>query len=56
MPIRQIDCMRWDSRRCLLTRADLQSIPKGSTPTEMINWACDATKVVNSFLNALQKL
>lgn len=56
MPIRQIDRMRWVDRRCLLTRADLQGVPFGTSSTQLLNWAAGATHTVNAFLNALQKL
>lgn len=53
MSVRQIDRMRWGDRRCLLTRTDLQGIPAGTTPTQMLNWAGTATGVVNTFLRRL---
>lgn len=56
MKVRMIDRMRWEDRRCLLTRADLEGVPKGTSGTQMLNWAADATHCVNAFLNALQKL
>lgn len=53
MPIRQIDRMRWDDRRCLLTRTDLQAVPEGTTSIQLLSWAGTATGLVNTFLRAL---
>lgn len=56
MPIRQVDRMRWVDQRCLLTRADLEQVPKGTSGKQMLNWAADATHIVNTFLRGLQTL
>lgn len=56
MKRRMVDSMRWDDRRCLLTRADLQGVPNGTSSTQLLNWAADATHTVNAFLRALQAL
>ena len=45
--------MRWDDRRCLLTRTDLQAVPEGTTSILLLNWAGTATGVVNKFLRHL---
>lgn len=56
MNVRQVDRMRWADQRCLLTRVDLEGVPKGTSGTQMLNWAGDATHIVNTFLRGLQSL
>lgn len=53
MAPRLIDRMRWVDQRCLLTRADLQGIPEGTSSIQMLNWAGYATGLVNAYLRAM---